>query len=216
MLSKKVSVEGARLANPADSIWSEAEIQMVDLAAVPMAVQPSVYISSTMNEQPVGKVKQVTLASLHNGEDIYFKLSWSEPAQCVAVCDTTRFPDGASVIFPLGSDAPLATMGAEGQAVNAWHWRADKPEVGVNNIASGLGTTQITDKDTILAESNYDNGSWSVVLRRPMQTGDAGTMKQFAAGASTKLACAVWSGEHGERGGLKAFSPDWLELELES
>jgi len=37
----------------------------------------------------------------------------------------------------------------------------------------------------------------------------------FKAGQSYRTALAVWSGANAERAGLKAFSPQWVELTLE-
>jgi DMSO reductase family type II enzyme heme b subunit len=48
-----------------------------------------------------------------------------------------------------------------------------------------------------------------------MQAAPQGTVA-LAPGAVSKIAFAVWQGSDQERAGLKAFSPDWQELELDA
>ena len=79
MLSKKVSLGAAEFASPADAAWSQAKSQKVDLMPVPVAMQPSIYITSTMGNRPIGKVKQVKVSSLHNGSEIAIRMEWADP-----------------------------------------------------------------------------------------------------------------------------------------
>lgn len=224
MLSKKVSLDGAQFASPADAIWSQTESQDITLMPVPVGMQPSVYIKTTMGDREIGKVKKVKVSCLHNGSDIAVRMEWADPDKNLERTDANEFPDGCALMFPMGEDAPLVTMGSTEQPVNLWHWRADRPETAYCNLAGGVGTTEVNDMKTIKTTANYMNGKWSIVFTRPLSTSASGTltsdsanhMKQFAAGAKTKLACAVWEGGNGERGGLKAFSPAWVDIELES
>ncbi len=214
MLSKKVSLDGAEFASPGATVWSNAESHEIELVGVPGSMQPSAYLASTAQDRKAGKQTKVRVSSLHNGKEISFRLEWSNPQQNLERTDTHIFPDGAALLFPLGDDAPLATMGDKDQPVNGWHWRADRRDKAQNNVAQGLGTTQVTDNETVNANATYDNGLWSLVFQRSLGTSPATNMKQFAVGATAKVAYAVWDGGNKERGGLKVFSPLWLELEL--
>jgi len=213
--SKKVSLDSSEFSKPGAAAWAGAESAEVDLIGVPVALQPSMYIASTMEGREVGKVKKVKVSSLHNGDEIAFRLEWADPDQDLEATDTNIFPDGAALLFPIGEDAPLVTMGAEQMPVNGWHWRADRPEYGRSNIAQGLGTTEVTDPEAIATNSDYIDGRWSIVFRRSL-TNTAEDQRQFALGATVKVAYAVWEGRNGERAGLKAFSPEWLELSVEA
>jgi DMSO reductase family type II enzyme heme b subunit len=215
LLSKKVSLDSSEFSKPGASAWGQAQSEVVDLIGVPISMQPSMYIASTMQGREVGKVKKVQVSSMHNGQEIAFRLEWADPDQDNERTDTNVFPDGAALLFPLAEDAPLMTMGAEGQPVNGWHWRADNPHYGRSNIATGLGTTEITDPEAIEASSDYIDGRWSIVFRRSL-TNAAEDQRQFALGGTVKVAYAVWEGRNGERAGLKAFSPQWIELTLEA
>lgn len=223
MLSKKVSLSEVEFASPADAIWSQTESQEITLMPTPIALQPSIYITTTMGEREIGKVKKVKLSCLHNGSDIAVRMEWADPEKNLERIEGSQFPDGCALMFPMGEDASLITMGSKEQPVNLWHWRADRPETAYCNLAGGVGTTEVNDRKTIKTTANYMHGRWSVVFTRPLSTSASGTlvsdaanqMKQFTVGKKTKLACAVWEGGNGERGGLKAFSPAWVDIEFE-
>jgi len=131
--------------------------------------------------------------------------------------DTNTFADGAGLLFPLKGDAPLLTMGAEGQPVTAWHWRADRPEKANTNVAAGLGTTRVTDASAIAVSASWTDGRWSVVFRRALTVpAAADEALQLRVGETVKIAFAVWEGGNAERAGLKAFSPEWHEVVIEN
>jgi DMSO reductase family type II enzyme heme b subunit len=170
---------------------------------------------SLRQERPYGKLGSLSIRSAHNGKDIAFLLEWADATQNVDFLDG-KSPDGAGILFPLKGDAPLATMGSEGQPVNAWFWRADLGEAAENLTASGLGTVETAGDGQIAAGSKWEGGTWRVVLARPLATGaQAEHAVQLEAGKTIKVAFAVWDGGLGERAGLKSFAKQWLELELE-
>ncbi len=216
MLSKKLNVDLAEVSKPDAAAWSAVATQEVSLIGVPLGMQPSVYISTGLANRKIGAVSKVSAKCVHNETELAIRLEWEDPNYNIEQKDNTEFPDGAAVLFPIGDDAPLMTMGSETQPVNAWHWRADRPASGRSNFAAGLGTTEVTDDKQIKTESNYANKRWSIVLRRALQVpGQEGKVRQFNLGDTVKMAFAVWEGSNGERGGLKAFSPQWYEIVLE-
>ncbi len=216
MLSKKLNTDLVEASKPDAAVWSSVAAQEVPLVGTPIGMQPSVYISTGLAQRKVGAVTKVTAKCVHNETELAIRLEWEDANYNVERTDTLEFPDGAAVMFPIGDDAPLMTMGSEAQPVNAWHWRADHPNVGRSNFAAGLGTTEVTDEAQIKTESSYTNKRWSVVIRRALQVpGQEGKVRQFNLGDTTKVAFAVWEGGNSERGGLKAFSPQWYEIILE-
>ena len=109
-------------------------------------------------------------------------------------------------------------MGTEGAPVNIWHWRADRPKAARNNIAEGIGTSRLTNAAPVVStQAAHLGGRWALVFRRVLASDTpAAAAAQFTPGASHRLAVALWSGANAERAGLKAFSPEWVELELEA
>jgi len=209
MLAKKVALNSKTLLNPASPEWEKVPVETINMGGTPLANQPSRYIRTAWADRPIGKVRFLNVRAAHNGKDLLFHLEWRDES-CDVDYSGRGFPDGAGVLFPLNGDAPLTSMGSEEAPVNAWFWRADQPEAARNVRAQG------TEKSRIAARSEWKDGTWRLVLSRPLAVADQkGEAVQLAAGGSTKVAFAVWEGGSGERAGIKAFSKQWRELTLE-
>jgi DMSO reductase family type II enzyme heme b subunit len=215
MLAKKVALDSKTLLDPASREWEKVPVETVSMGGTPLANQPSRYIRTVWADRPIGKVRFLNVRAAHNGKDLLFHLQWRDESRDVDYSGR-GFPDGAGVLFPLDGDASVTTMGSEEAPVNAWFWRADQPETARNVRAEGIGTVEDTEKSRIAARSEWEDGTWRLVLSRPLAVVDQkGETVQLAAGASTKVAFAVWEGSSGERAGIKAFSKQWRELSLE-
>jgi DMSO reductase family type II enzyme heme b subunit len=209
-----LSIQASELAKPDADIWQQAAKARIQLAGAPLQMQPTEFIKASFAEQDVGKISEVHFRALHNNEVIALRLEWADPNQDIDIDDNDRFPDGAAVMFPFKGDAPLVTMGSKEQPVNAWHWRADRVGEARNNVAAGFGSSRVTSGAEIATSAHYCEGRWQLVFVRQLQRPDINTTVQFGAGQTIKIAFAVWEGSNGERGGLKAFSPQWHELSL--
>jgi DMSO reductase family type II enzyme heme b subunit len=188
------------------------------MAATPLANQPSEYIKASRDEKQIGKVRNLMVQAVHNGTDIFFRLSWEDASQNTEITDNNIFPDGCGILMPLnGGDPPIDEMGSKDFPVNAWFWRADLKDVPHNTIARGLGTTQFSKICPIQTKSVWGHGAWAVVFARPLAVPDLkDEATQLAAGAAVKVGFAVWEGSNGERAGVKSFSKEWRELALEA
>jgi steroid C-25 hydroxylase gamma subunit len=216
MQAKKVTATQPILLDPAAAQWSSAEPLTLALMPTPLASQPSLYIRAVWKEHPYGKIHAVRVSALNNGTEIFFRLEWNDPEKNDTVTDTT-FADAAALLFPMGSDAPLQTMGDQQHPVNAWHWRADLGEHGRNNVARGLGSTVLSAKSHIVCRASWDKGKWRLVINRPLSVPDqADEAVQLKPGQETRFAVAVWEGQNGERAGIKAFSQNWRPLTIEA
>ena len=215
MLAKKVALDSKTLLDPASPEWEKVPVETVNMGGAPLADQPSRYIRTAWADRPIGKVRFLNVRAAHNGKDLLFRLEWRDESRDVDY-EGRGLPDGAGVLFPLNGDAPLATMGSEEAPVNAWFWRADQPDAARNVRAQGIGTVEDTEKSRIAARSQWEEGTWRLVLSRPLVVANQkGETVQLAAGGSTKVAFAVWEGDSGERAGIKAFSKQWRELTIE-
>lgn len=223
MLAKKVAAKQKSLLEPGAPQWANAEQAHLPMMPTPLASQPSPYIRASWLQRPYGKVRSVKAASLHNGEEIFFRLEWNDPEKNDTLTDST-FPDGAALLFPMGSDAPILTMGDKTHPVNAWHWRADLAEHGRNNIAHGLGSTVLSEKSRITCRASWDQGSWPwytgvwrLVFCRPLSVPDqAAEAIQLKPGQEVRFGVAVWQGQNAERAGIKAFSQTWHRMTIEA
>jgi DMSO reductase family type II enzyme heme b subunit len=216
MLVKKVDASREALLNPEAAQWKEAASEAIALKGTPLDLQPSPYIKAAWKGREIGKIKSVRLSALHNGEDIFFRLTWTDPNDDDKIVDNNVFPDGAALLFPMTSDAPLQTMGSRTQPVNAWQWRADFGEQGRNNVAQGLGTTRLSSTSHLVCRAVWQKGSWQLVISRPLAVPDqAADAVQLRPGETVKMAIAIWEGSNGERAGIKAFSQAWRPMQLQ-
>ncbi|MFQ5667362.1 MAG: ethylbenzene dehydrogenase-related protein [Candidatus Binatia bacterium] len=218
MHCKKVSASRDRLLDPAAAEWASIPGESLKMTATPLANQPSEYIKASRDERKIGKVRRLMVQAGHNGTDIFFRLSWEDPGKDEAITENDVFPDGCGILMPLnGGDPPIDEMGSKDAPVNAWFWRADFKDVPRNTIAHGLGTTEFSKKCPIQTKSLWGHGAWAVVFVRslavPEQKNEA---TQLTPGTAVKIGFAVWEGSNGERAGLKSFSKEWRELQLET
>jgi heme/copper-type cytochrome/quinol oxidase subunit 2 len=74
---------------------------------------------------PKGYVAQVAVQAFHDGQDIYFRLSWKDAQADMSVGPGT-FADACSVALPMKAGTPpRSIMMGFSSLVNFWHWRAD-------------------------------------------------------------------------------------------
>lgn len=216
MRVKQLDIEAQGFGDPDSDVWSGITARKVSLVPAPVALQPSKYIQAKWKDGEFGKVGSLGVQVLHNGKELAIRLEWENTQSNVRRFENNDFPDGAAILFPLSKHAPLF-MGAPGEPVDIWHWQADRPDTAYGNLATGIGTSKVMDEDAAVTQSLYRGGRWMVVYRRAMSVKTPATeAAQFAVDKPIKMAFAVWDGGNAERGGLKAFSPEWLEVTPES
>ncbi len=218
MQCQKIVASRDRLLDPAAPEWQSVPAETIKLDATPLANQPSEYIKASRDERKVGKVRELTVQAAHNGQEIFFRLSWPDDTKNTEVTDNNVFPDACGILLPLnGGDPPIDEMGSKDAPVNAWYWRADSKDQAHNVIARGLGTTEYTKKCAVVCKSTWAENLWAVVIARPLAVPESkDETAQLAPGATVKVGFAVWEGSNGERAGVKSFSKEWRELILQA
>jgi hypothetical protein len=107
--------EGLPLTDPMAAEWDRAPVLIVPL--IPQAGIKPALLGVT--------IPSLTAQSLNDGENIVFRLTWNDDTPDWYATVTNEFRDAAAIQLP-GSDAtPAVCMGAAGQMVNLWHWKAD-------------------------------------------------------------------------------------------
>ncbi len=216
MLVKRVDAKSEELLNSASAVWRRSRANKVVLSPAPLDIQPTEYVRVSWKGRPYGKVPSMRVSALHNGREIFFRLVWEDDSVNGKIADTDQFVDAAAVLFPVAADAPLFGMGGKGKPVNAWFWRADweRPK---NVTAEGMGTTQRREDAALASKARHARGRWDVIISRSLdgKRSPKGTAA-LQPGAASKVAFAIWQGANQERAGIKAFSPDWQELQIEA
>jgi len=211
---KRGAVPDEALLDGAGAAWALPAEQRIPLVPAPVtiaaAVSPQMALSQTH-----GRVRAVSARALHNGETLNVRLVWEDAAEDGAIRDLDQFTDGAAIMFPLLADANPVTMGDEQQPVNAWLWKADRPEP-FDVIARGYATSQrrAASESGLVARGEHRSGKWVVVFQRPLLP-EKGEFVRFEPGTTAKIAFAVWDGSNAERAGQKAFSGGFIDLALD-
>jgi DMSO reductase family type II enzyme heme b subunit len=78
-----------------------------------------------------GSIKELSIRGFHNGETIFFRLTWVDATNNERTIKHEQFRDAVAMMFPLdlvtiSPDTPFSPrMGDRGRPVNLWHWKAD-------------------------------------------------------------------------------------------
>lgn len=203
------------LLDPDSRIWSGSPAETVALIGTPAGLQPTAAIRVAWTGKSIGAVERVSVAAVHDGETLAFRLEWEDASEDAGLDDNTSFPDAAAIVLPAVPGAPIMTMGAADKPVTACYWRADEPNAARLISAVGLGTSRTFDQHLASASGHWKEGRWRVVITRPLQISVGLRVAQLAPGDETGFGVAIWEGSHAERGGIKAFSGDWLPLSLD-
>jgi DMSO reductase family type II enzyme heme b subunit len=216
MLVQRVKASAKDLLDPGSDVWRRAKTQQLALSPTPLDMQPTEYVRVSWRGRPYGTLASIRASSVHNGEAIFFRLVWDDDTADERLADINHFLDAAAVLFPLSWDAPLLGMGTKGKPVNAWFWRADweRPQ---NVAAEGMGTTQRRDDRALVSQAVHARRRWQVVIGRQFARRGAppGTVA-LKPGMTWRVAFAVWQGSNQERAGIKAYTPDWQEIQIEA
>ena len=198
----------ARALAPWSAGWPEPV--EISLGPAPLEAQPSAYVQAAWKDRPYGTTPSARISAATAGATLLLRVEWKSESPRFAITDNNVFADACGALFPAnGKSAPLETMGTAGEPVVSWYWRAgtELPFVG---DATGAGTVSRRKTHALSASGEWASGSWAVVFKHPL--GQAGL--EASAGSNIPVAFAVWRGSGEERGGLAAYSPAWLQLEI--
>ena len=215
-MSEKTTKSKKELLDCKSSHWSQANKTTMEMATTPLANQPSPYIKATYDENAIGKVKELAVASCHNGSDIFFYFEWKSETPNYEIGNIGTFPDAVAILLPFKDPekTPIKEMGTKDFPTNGWYWRPDFDEKPMNQVAHGLATSLYTKETSIVSNSKWENGVWKVVICRGLKVKEEAV--NFTPGMKTVIGFAAWEGGNGERGGVKAFSKEWREFELQA
>ncbi len=125
-------------------------------------------------------VRAISVQALYNENEIVFRLSWHDPSENREVP-----PDAAALVFLPDPKSKWRTG-----SLRSWPAGPDAPTLDLSQWSA--------DKDS--KQGLYEDGEWSLVLKRPGQAGGA-------------LGIMVWDGGNGEQGRHRANS-SWVDLVL--
>jgi len=211
--SKKIDI------STEDSVWD-------GIASVPIKLRA---LQSFSGQPSIVKVQ-----SLHNFEQIAFRLQWEDETPERAKPGAGFYMDAVALQFSSQSkfDSIYYGMGEKEKPVNIWHWKADSfqqvaglsqanknfavnpfNEKSVEEMnASGIGTltVQSLEDQQVVGKGKWKNGKWTVVFFRDLKTASPYDI-QFLESANALVAFALWDGKQKEKNANKRVS-FWQQL----
>ncbi len=236
-------VEGALPGSPDDEVWNTAEPMDVRLAgqviAAPRWQNPSVEMvtmQALFNDQeiafrltwddPFKDVIHDETQSFNTNEiskvggfNSYVEANGMVPRAL------ETFRDSIALQFPVkppqGTKKPHFYRGSSSDQVHIWVWKAEQDAAGKRGTEEGNARgwkqrikAQAEDGQQITGKASWDQGRWTVVMKRPLQTGDRNDV-QFKPGVFVPMSVNAWDGSNGEHGLIMSLST-WHYVFLEA
>ena len=212
-------VEGELPASPDDAAWD--------------AAPPSTFF---MVPQIVGKKRffkaandTVSVRALYNDTKVALHLEWDDrtksipgDAKAASIADEDLHEDAIAVQLPQtlpdGMEKPYFLMGDAAKPVNLWRWTSGTTEASESVAlldATGIGAQEARDAAAsgLTAKGSYKDGTWRLVMTRPLTTEAADKDLQFEEGRFVPIAFFAWDGSNSEAGTASTMTTwYWLLL----
>jgi DMSO reductase family type II enzyme heme b subunit len=217
---KAVRVDGGVPAAPDDARW--AEIAPTTFLLVPQIIADE-RLFTPSNDTISARVT-------YDDETLAILLEWDDRTQSIpgdtdaeAIADPNMGEDSVAVQFPVaipgGVEKPYFGMGDASNPVNIWRWSSgttEEPESAV--LMNARGFADIVPREAaaagLQATGTYTNGTWRVVMTRPLTPVDVEADIGFEEGRFIPIAFAAWDGSNAERGSRHTLTTwYWLLLE---
>jgi hypothetical protein len=112
------------------SLYREGALPVGDPLAQEWDAAPALNVSLIPQAGVAPALPAITIASVrvqsfNDGKSVAFRVGWDDKTASQFASRTTEFRDAVAIQFPLTQQLPNFCMGAAGQMVNVWHWKAD-------------------------------------------------------------------------------------------
>ncbi|MFQ5735578.1 MAG: ethylbenzene dehydrogenase-related protein [Thermodesulfobacteriota bacterium] len=212
-------VDGA-LPGPRGKAWDS--VPFVSLYLVPQIVAGQRLYTPT--------VDSISVKAMHNSTELAVYVEWDDPTESIPgvkkaedIAAGEVFPDRVALEFPAtferGGVPPYFGMGSATGAVNIWSWQSPSGpgRPGGVGLMDARGAGKITMRNAgaagLTATGYYDHGTWTVVFKRPLDTGDDMDIR-LGQGVFTPVAFATWDGSNNEKGSRHTMT-GWASIMLE-
>jgi len=231
---KALPVTGEVPTDPTDAAWDKAEPMDMRLAgqvvAPPRWQNPSIEMATI---QAISSAKEIAFRISWDDpfkDDAHKKDAELDPVEITKVGvfssyvkafdeikrDLDTFRDSVALQFPVkapdGTKKPHFFRGSSSNQVNLWIWHSDKEAAGEKSgleaNARGWRQTpkiQVEEKQSLMSKAVWDQGRWTVVMKRPLKTEDKNDV-QFEPGIFIPMSLNAWDGSNGEHGLIMSLS----------
>ncbi|MCP4696593.1 MAG: c-type cytochrome [Gammaproteobacteria bacterium] len=212
-------VEGDLPAAPDDPAWDAATPTSFFL--VPQIIAEERFFTPSYDS--------ITVRALYNDKELAMLLEWDDRTKSIPgdedaekLSDPEIAEDAVSVQLPIkipeGMEKPYFGMGDVAHPVNIWHWKSGTTETPESvHLMTGKGFADIQRRELaeagLGAKGSYKDGTWRVVMKRPLATSDPEKDIQFMNGKFIPVAFAAWDGSNSEKGSKHTMTTwYWLLL----
>src|SRR3989338_8552077 len=156
----------------------------------------------------------ITVRAMYNDKNVAMLLEWDDRTKSVPgdsdaekMADAPIAEDGVAVqlpvVIPKEMQKPYFGMGDAANPVNIWHWKSGtKDATETVSLLNSKGFKEIEKHDAAavgpMSKASYNDGTWRVVMTRPLTTSAEAKDIQFVEGKFIPVAFAAWdrSEEH--------------------
>lgn len=203
---KASRIQGEVPSDPNDPKWKDAEPSSFYL--IPQIIGQERFFTPSNNS--------ITSKAYYNEKEIAILLEWNDRTQSIPgdpkaaeIAEGEVTPDAVAIQLPITipteMEKPYFGHGDPAWPTNIWYWNAGA--AGASQTTKLLNTIGFKNKeerdavkDGLATKGIYDNGTWRVVMKRPLATGEKDKDIQFVEGKFTPIAFAAWDGSNGEKG----------------
>ncbi len=175
-------------------------------------------------------VDLIMAQAVYTDREVALRLQWDDRSQSTGtdvttvyqdrdttIYNQTQHPDQLAVQFPAraGDKAkPYFFFGDTRRPAYLWWWRSDRPKIlEMNAKGSASLAYQDPESQELTGQVTYDDGRYTMVVRRALATLDLKNDVQLAPGVFVPIAFHAWDGKRGELGNRHALTTwYWLYL----
>ncbi|HKZ45880.1 MAG TPA: ethylbenzene dehydrogenase-related protein [Thermodesulfobacteriota bacterium] len=217
---KAIRFEGELPDKPDDPRWKEP--RPTSFYLIPQIIAKERFFTPTIDS--------ITARAFFNDKEISILLEWDDRTKSIPGDEKAKelaegsdvFEDSValqfSVTIPEEMEKPYFGMGDSAKPVNIWQWKGGKKDSPESvKLINANGFQKIEQRDAakagLKASSAYSNGTWRVVMKRPLTTEEKDKDIQFVEGKFIPLAFAAWDGSNGETGSKHVLSTwYWIQM----
>ncbi len=172
----------------------------------------------------------ITVRAVYNDKAIAMLMEWDDRTKSIPgderaekIADKPIQEDGVAVQLPIEIPdkmvKPYFGMGDATHPVNIWHWKSGTKDMAETvAMANSRGFQDIEARDAaetgLQAKGSYHDGTWRVVMVRPLTTADPENDLQFIEGRFIPVAFAAWDGSNNSEKGSRHTMTTWYWLQL--
>lgn len=216
-----VRIEGDVPDGVDDPRWKKAEYTSFYL--VPQLIADERHFRTSLDS--------ISVKVLYNKNEIAMLIEWDDRTRslprdikAMEIADGEVFEDAIAVQWPIHivqeGEKSYFGMGDARWPVNIWYWKSESGVAAPQTVKlfNSKGIKEREERDPgkvgLRVKGVYNKGTWRVVIRRLLKTGDADKDVQFAEGRFIPIAFAVWDGSKGEKGS-KHMMTTWYWLYMQ-